>query len=217
MIAKTIAVIAMGDMGHAVARVLKEHGYEIVTCLAKRSDTSRQMAERAGARDVKDMVGLVTEADIFLSILPPAAALDLARDVAIAVKSVGTTLTYVDCNAVSPEYRPEIAGVINDVGALFIDAGIIGHAPGKAVPRFYVSGPDTAAMENLRWLWAHSETMRQRAWRGLRREDGLRGLDQGHLHAPYSLLMAAKVPWSVRDGLGGVSIQPVLNAHEDGG
>ena len=149
MTAKTIAIIAMGDMGHAVARVLKEHGYEIVTCLAKRSDTSRQMAERAGARDVKDMVCLVTEADIFLSILPPAAALDLAQDAAIAMKSVGTTLTYVDCNAVSPGTVREIAGVIDDAGALFIDAGIIGHAPGKAMPRFYVSGPDTAAMENL--------------------------------------------------------------------
>ena len=149
MTAKTIAVVAMGDMGHAVARVLKEHGHEVITCLAERSDTSRRMAERAGARDVKDLVTLVTEADVFLSILPPAAALDLAQDAAVAMKSVGTALTYVDCNAVSPETVREIAGVIDDAGAPFIDAGIVGNAPGKATPRFYVSGPDTAAMEDL--------------------------------------------------------------------
>ena len=149
MTAKTIAVVAMGDMGHAVARVLKEHGHEVITCLAERSDTSRRMAERAGARDVKDLVTLVTKADVFLSILPPAAALDLAQDAAVAMKSVGTALTYVDCNAVSPETVRGIAGVIDDAGAPFIDAGIVGNAPGKAKPRFYVSGPDTAAMENL--------------------------------------------------------------------
>lgn len=149
MITKTIAVVAMGDMGHAVAHTLKEHGYEIVTCLAERSDTSRRMAERAGARDVKDLVALVTEADIFLSILPPAAALDLARDAAAAIKNAGNTMTYVDCNAVSPSTAREISRVINDANASFIDAGIIGNAPGKATPRFYVSGQDTAAMEHL--------------------------------------------------------------------
>ena len=51
MTAKTIAVVAMGDMGHAVARVLKEHRFDIITCLTERSETSRQMAERAGARE----------------------------------------------------------------------------------------------------------------------------------------------------------------------
>ena len=149
MTAKTIAVVAMGDMGHAVARVLKEHRFDIITCLTERSDTSRQMAERAGARDVKDLSALVLEADIFLSILPPVAAIDLARNAAVAMKSVGTTLTYVDCNAVSPGTVREIASVIDAAGAPFIDAGIIGNAPGKATPRFYVSGPDTAAMERL--------------------------------------------------------------------
>ena len=149
MTAKTIAVIAMGDMGHAVARVLKEHGYEVITCLAGRSETSRQMAKRAGARDVKNLAALTTEADIFLSILPPVSALELAQDAAVAIKSAGSALTYVDCNAVSPGTAKRIADVMSSVGAPFIDAGIVGNAPGKATPRLYISGSDTTAMENL--------------------------------------------------------------------
>ena len=149
MTSKTIAVVAMGDMGHAVGRVLRDHGHDVITCLAGRSQTSREMAERAGARDVADLKTLAGEADMFLSILPPSSALDLARDVARAMQAAATTLTYVDCNAVSPATAQQIADAVGPAGAPFIDAGIVGAAPGKATPRFHVSGPDTSAMEDL--------------------------------------------------------------------
>ena len=31
---KTIAILSPGDMGHGVGKVLSEHGYDVITCLA---------------------------------------------------------------------------------------------------------------------------------------------------------------------------------------
>ena len=146
---KTIAVISMGDMGHAVGRSLRESGHEVITCLAGRSAKTLEMAERAGVRDVESLNNLVDEAEILLSILPPSSALQLAQDTMKARKENGRQLIYVDCNAISPATAQEIATIIDSAGAKFIDSGIIGFAPGKDTPRFYVSGEDTSAMQGL--------------------------------------------------------------------
>jgi 3-hydroxyisobutyrate dehydrogenase-like beta-hydroxyacid dehydrogenase len=149
MAARTIAVVATGDMGHAVGRALIEHGHRAVTCLAGRSARSRGLAEKAGIEELPSLEAVAREADIFLSILPPSNAVDLARDMAAAMTKAGKAPVYVDCNAISPETAAEVGAIVEAAGASFIDAGIIGLAPGKATPRFYVSGDDTAPMEAL--------------------------------------------------------------------
>ena len=149
MTGMTIAVVAPGDMGHGVGRALRDHGHEVLTCLAGRSARSRNLAEAAGMTDAGDMTALVSAADLFLSILPPASALDLARETAAAMAAANSFPTYVDCNAVSPGTAKQVAAVIADAGAPVIDAGIIGPSPNKGRPRFYVSGPDMAAMQAL--------------------------------------------------------------------
>jgi len=147
---KTIAVLMPGDMGHGVGRALGEHGYDVVTCLAGRSDNSRNLARVAGMRDTGSFNELVQQANLILSILPPASAVGLAKDIAIAMTETGAKPVYADCNAISPATAREAAGVISKAGAQFIDCGIIGGAPGRGVgPRFYVSGVDTAPMEAL--------------------------------------------------------------------
>ena len=146
---KTIAVISMGDMGHAVGRSLIESGHDVITCLAGRSTKTMEMAERAGVRDITSLDNLVDEAEILLSILPPSSALQLAQYTVKAGKQNDRQLIYVDCNAISPATAKEIAIIIESAGAKFIDSGIIGLAPGKDTPRFYVSGEDTSAMQGL--------------------------------------------------------------------
>ncbi|MBI2509004.1 MAG: DUF1932 domain-containing protein [Betaproteobacteria bacterium] len=52
-------------------------------------------------------------------------------------------VTFVDCNAVSPQTVHEIEAIIRGAGGVFVDVGIIGAPPrGKTVTKFYVSGPD---------------------------------------------------------------------------
>ncbi len=146
----TLAVLMPGDMGHAVGRTLREHGHRVLTCLTGRSARTRALAGAAGLEDAGDLEALVAKADMILSILPPSRALPLAEDVAKAMGEAGKAPAYVDCNAISPMLTREVGAVIESAGAPYIDAGIIGLAPGKGTPpRFYVSGADTAPMEAL--------------------------------------------------------------------
>lgn len=150
MALQTIAILMPGDMGHAVGRALREHGHDVVTCLAGRSGRTRGLAEAAGLRDLPDLETLVGQADLVLSILPPSRAVAQAEAVAAAMRETGETAVYVDCNAVSPDTARQAGTAIRSAGAPFIDCGIIGLAPGKGpATRFYVSGPDTAPMQAL--------------------------------------------------------------------
>ncbi len=146
----TIAVLMPGNMGHSVGRALGDHGHRVITCLAGRSARTRDLAESAGLHDLPDLEALLGEADLVLSILPPARALELAQRVAEAMRGgADRRCVYVDCNAISPDTARAAGDAITAAGAGFIDAGIIGAPPGRDVPRFYVSGTDTRAMESL--------------------------------------------------------------------
>ena len=72
----TVAVVAPGDMGHAVGRVLVDHGVRVVTALAGRSARTAELAAKAGIADLGDDRALLDQSDMLLSILPPARAVD---------------------------------------------------------------------------------------------------------------------------------------------
>ena len=139
-----------GDMGHAVGRALRGHGHQVICALNGRSRHSQGLAEQAGLLDVGTLRAVVEQADLILSILPPAAALGLAQSVASEMTLTQKTPVYVDCNAIAPETAKAVGEVMTGVGASCIDAGIIGAPPGQGGgPRFYVSGPDCSAMTGL--------------------------------------------------------------------
>ncbi len=147
---RTIAVLMPGDMGHAVGRVLRDHGYRVITNLTGRSTHSKDLALTGGLEDVDSLSEIVAQADLILSILPPASALSLAQDVAEEIAQLDRKPVYVDCNAISPQTVQTVGKTISESGSLFIDAGIIGAAPGKGRgPRFYASGPDVRPMLEL--------------------------------------------------------------------
>lgn len=139
-------------MGHAVGNVLRHGGLRVLTCLHGRSPRTAALAREAGIEAVPDLSTLVREADVLLSILPPARAVDLAHQVASALQASGASLTYVDCNAVSPRTAREVASVVSAAGVRFVDAGIIGGPPkpGSAGTRFYASGEHAGEFARLR-------------------------------------------------------------------
>ena len=148
---QTVAILSPGDMGQSVGRALSAHGLRVVTCLAGRSARTRGLAEAAGFIDTPSLEAMVSEADLILSIMPPSAALEVARSVAAAMAAAGKRLAYADCNAISPATTREIGNVMAASDAPFIDAGIVGPPPGKSEQptRFYVSGPEAALMDAL--------------------------------------------------------------------
>ena len=149
---ETIAVVAPGDMGHAVGAVLKSNGLRVVTPLAGRSARTRALAAAAGIEDLGDEVAVVRAADALLAILVPAQAGALAARIAAALHGAGTDLLYVDCNAIAPQTAREVGRTVEDAGARFVDAGIIGSPPraGAAGTRFYASGAAAAEFAQLR-------------------------------------------------------------------
>ena len=147
---RTVALISPGDMGQAVGALLARGGVRVVTCLAGRSERARGLARAAGFVDLPSLESLVREAELVLSIVPPAEALAVARDVAAALAASGARLTYVDCNAIAPRTARAVAAVIAPTGSGFVDAGIVGGPPRDAPsPRFYASGPDRTHFGSL--------------------------------------------------------------------
>ena len=192
MRSKSIAVVATGDMGHAVGRALIENGYRVVTSLLGRSQRSRDLAIKAGIEDLESLEAVAREANLFLSIVPPVAATSLAKEMVAAMLSAGRTLVYVDCNAIAPETAAAISKALGDAGAPFIDAGIIGLAPGTGYPRFYVSGNDTSPMEALDGCGFKVVTMPGGGCQGSAIKMCYAGLTKGTWTLYVSLLLAAE-------------------------
>jgi len=139
----TMAVVGVGDMGSAVGAVLVRHGYRVVTDLTGRSAHSRRLAAGAQLEDLRSLDALIAEADIILSILPPAVAVEFARAVATSIEASASSPLFVECNAVAPHTVQAIQSLFAGSGAAFLDVGIVGPPPRsdrKLPTRFYVSG-----------------------------------------------------------------------------
>ncbi|MCP5082880.1 MAG: NAD(P)-dependent oxidoreductase [Alphaproteobacteria bacterium] len=189
----TIAILMPGDMGHGVGRALREHGKHVITPLNGRSDRTKGLAEAAGLHDVGSIEAAIREADLILSILPPASALAQAQEVADAMVSTGAKPCYVDCNAVSPDTAVRVGKVITGAGAPFLDCGIIGLAPGKGGgTRFYVSGADTGPMLALHGLGFDVSSVGDEPGRASALKMSYAGLTKGTWTLHTAVLMAAQ-------------------------
>jgi 3-hydroxyisobutyrate dehydrogenase-like beta-hydroxyacid dehydrogenase len=148
----TIAIIAPGAMGSAVARRLNEHGARVLTSLTGRSEATVQRAAAAGMIAASDAE--IVQAEIILSIVPPGEAVALAERLAAATANAAKKPVIVDCNAINIATVEKVAAIIAPSGARFVDAGIIGLPPKPATkgPRFYISGEDAGALAVLRDL-----------------------------------------------------------------
>ena len=139
----TIGIVGTGDMGSAVGGALLRAGYRVITALEHRSAESRKLARRAGLEDCGSLDRVLGESDIFLSILPPAAACEFASQVAGAIAETSRAILYADCNAVAPETLKRIEALFAGGSAEFVDVGIVGQPPGRSASmptRFYVAG-----------------------------------------------------------------------------
>lgn len=146
-----VAIPSAGAMGAGLAARLTASGVTVLTLLEGRSETTCRRARLAGMTGVKDAAQLL-EADVLLSILPPAHAVDFAHHAASAWVGAPRRPLYVDCNAVSPDTVHRIAEIVEGSGAGFVDAGIIGFPPEAGAtggPKIFASGPLATQLEAL--------------------------------------------------------------------
>jgi 3-hydroxyisobutyrate dehydrogenase-like beta-hydroxyacid dehydrogenase len=133
----TVGLLHPGEMGAAVGGCLVSVGHEVLWDPAGRS---RATTGRALAAELTGVAfgRLVAKSSVILSVCPPHAALDVARQVAAA----GYTGCYVDANAISVATAEQVAGIVTAAGAAYVDGGIIGQPPEVAGhTRLYLSGP----------------------------------------------------------------------------
>lgn len=149
---KTVAILAPGAMGSAVARRLTENGARVLTSLQGRSEATRKRAEAAGMIDAED--DAIADADIILSIVPPGEAVVLAERLAALIVQRAKKPIVVDCNAVNVDTVQRIEEIIGSAQAPFVDAGIIGFPPqpGGKGPAFYLSGEHAGNVAVLKEL-----------------------------------------------------------------
>lgn len=136
----TIGLLHPGSMGAAVGAQLVAAGQRCVWVPDGRGHATRQRAEDAGLVAAAGLEELAS-CEVVLSVCPPAAALDVAKQVA----RTGFAGCYVEANAISPGRSEEIAASLTAEGATVVDGGIVGPPPRRPdTTRLYLSGPNDA-------------------------------------------------------------------------
>jgi 3-hydroxyisobutyrate dehydrogenase-like beta-hydroxyacid dehydrogenase len=136
-----IGLLHPGEMGAAVGAAARLNGARVIWASAARGAATCARAAATGLEDVGDVRRLVAESGLILSICPPAAAADVAREVA----ALGYRGLYVDANAVSPDTTRAIGDIVSATGARFVDGGLIGPPPlSPGTTRLYLAGAGAA-------------------------------------------------------------------------
>ena len=145
-----IGLLHPGEMGAAVGRCLTGAGYSVLWASDGRGPQTAARARAAGLEDAGTAAEVADRADVIFSICPPHAALDVAW----AAQGFGGL--YVDANAISPATAREVALMVEEGGATYIDGGIIGAPPTSPSPstaagttRLYLSGPRAGDVRGL--------------------------------------------------------------------
>ena len=138
-----ILLLHPGQMGASIGAALVGNGHDTAWIAAGRSAATQQRAERAGLRRVDALATGLEEARLVVSVCPPDASLDVARE----VRAGGFEGLYLDANAVAPETAKNIAGIFPN---RFVDGGIIGPPAWRAgATRLYLSGERAAEVAAL--------------------------------------------------------------------
>ncbi len=85
---RTVALVHPGEMGISVAACLLRRGHRVLWCGEGRSSATRLRAESFGLVEMPSLQAMVAEADVVISLVPPADALGMARAVASAWAAV---------------------------------------------------------------------------------------------------------------------------------
>ncbi|WP_042428025.1 NAD(P)-dependent oxidoreductase [Streptacidiphilus anmyonensis] len=135
----TIGLLHPGSMGAPVGACAVQAGHRVLWTPEGRSEATRARAEQYSL-EAATLEQLLADADVLLSLCPPAAAVDIAQQVA----DIGFTGVYIDANAVRPATVLGIADVLPKETVL-VDAAVVGSPPvaGKT-PTLYLAGPADA-------------------------------------------------------------------------
>lgn len=122
MTGQRIGILHPGNMGISLAASAQNSGHAVYWVSEGRSRQTRERAERFGLVDAHTLAELCSICSVVVSVCPPHAAEEVARQVAAhAFQGL-----YLDANAISPQRVKRIGQAVEEAGATFVDGGIIG-------------------------------------------------------------------------------------------
>jgi 3-hydroxyisobutyrate dehydrogenase-like beta-hydroxyacid dehydrogenase len=124
----TVGLLYPGELGTALAALLAGRGVRVVTTLAGRSDRTAERARRAVIEVLPNLRELVRQADVVISLVPPAAAEQTAAEWSELAAAAPRGAIYVDANSIGPEQAAAIGQRVTATGKEFVDAAINGLA-----------------------------------------------------------------------------------------
>jgi 3-hydroxyisobutyrate dehydrogenase-like beta-hydroxyacid dehydrogenase len=136
---ETIGILHPGAMGVSIAASALRSGHRVCYASEGRSQATRARAAEHDLHDMETLAELCKTCSIIISVCPPHAAEDVARQVI----DQGFKDFYLDANAISPQKAQHIGEILSSAGITFVDGGIIGGpawTPGETW--LYLSGKE---------------------------------------------------------------------------
>jgi 3-hydroxyisobutyrate dehydrogenase-like beta-hydroxyacid dehydrogenase len=136
-----IGILHPGEMGISIGAAAAHNGHQVYWLSAGRSHKTRLRAEGQKFIELPDMAEFCQVCEMIISICPPHAAEDVARQVAHA----GFRGIYLDANAISPQRVTSMDRRMRTNQIDFVDGSIIGGPawePGETW--LYLSGKSAA-------------------------------------------------------------------------
>lgn len=145
-----IGLLYPGEMGVALAKLLCANGARVVTTLAGRGDRTARRCRDAGLAVLDSLSEVAREAEVVISVVPPAVAADVADAYCRAADGARPGALYVDANSIGPELARDLAARLCACGRGFVDAAVNGLAANAASSgTLFVSGPRAAEVARL--------------------------------------------------------------------
>ncbi len=124
----TIGILYPGEMGSSLGRLLREGGFQVITTVEGRSPRTQRLGQEAGLTLVNSTEEVLDLADAVISLVSPAAALEVATEVAALLDGASRKPLYIDANSISPVTVAQIEAVLRHVSLDLVDASIFGLA-----------------------------------------------------------------------------------------
>lgn len=138
-----LGILHPGQMGISVAASAQNSGCEVHWASDERSEQTRQRATQHNLKDAQTLENLCQTCEVIISVCPPHAADDLARQ----VLATGFRGIFVEANAIAPQRAILMGQRMQAAGIEFVDGGIIGGPAWEAERTWlYLSGPQAQAV-----------------------------------------------------------------------
>ncbi len=155
-----IALIGFGEVGQRLAHDLHQQGeLDLIVWDVLFADLNSTPAKQARARRLTmapSMARAVADAELVISAVTAASAVDAAQE---AAKAIPSATWFLDLNSISPDSRIRAAGAMEDAGARYVEAAVMSpfHPHGVASP-ILLGGPHADTFDAARFGLSNART-----------------------------------------------------------